>query len=61
MPKGARFIHPRKVHVIVGRADRAARRPTARRVPRAVVRDVTAELHATLQELFDEAQRRVHG
>ena len=60
MPKGARFIHPRKVHVIVGPAITA---PTwgSGRVPRALVRQVTAELHATLQELFDDAQERVHG
>ena len=47
--------------MIIGRADRRPRPATARRVPRAVVRDVTAELHATLQELFDEAQRRAHS
>ena len=55
MPKGARFIHPRKVHVIVGPPIVTPRSPTGR-VPRAVVRDVTAELHATLQRLFDEAE-----
>ena len=58
MPKGSRFIHPRKVHVIVGRPI-AAPISDSGRVPRAVVRDVTAELHTTLQELFDEAERRV--
>jgi hypothetical protein len=30
-------------------------------VPRAVVREVTTDLHTTLQDLFDEAQRRAHG
>ena len=56
LPKGSRFIHPRKVHVIIGPPISAAggRR---RRVPRAVVREVTGELHTTLQDLFDEAQR----
>jgi hypothetical protein len=29
-------------------------------VPRSAVRDVTAELHTTLQRLFDEASLRVH-
>ena len=57
MPKGARFIHPHKVHVIIG-APIEARPSATGRVPRAVVRDVTAELHATLQRLFDEAQAR---
>ena len=56
MPKGARFIHPRKVHVIVGAADHAARRRTAAACRARVVREVTAELHATLQQLFDDAQ-----
>ncbi|MGI9030959.1 MAG: lysophospholipid acyltransferase family protein [Ilumatobacteraceae bacterium] len=57
MPKGSRFIHPRKVHVIVGAP---IVRPTAggRRVPRPLIREVTEELHETLQRLFDEAQRR---
>jgi 1-acyl-sn-glycerol-3-phosphate acyltransferase len=57
MPKGSRFIHPRKVHVIIGPAITAPRSESGR-VPRAVVRDVTAELHTTLQRLFDEAQLR---
>jgi 1-acyl-sn-glycerol-3-phosphate acyltransferase len=60
MPKGSRFIHPRKVHVVIGAPIGSATDPGAR-VPRAVVRDVSAQLHATLQQLFDEAQRRVHG
>ena len=61
MPKGARFIHPHKVHVIVGPAITAPRWEGGGRVPRAAVRDVTAELHATLQKLFDAAQERVYG
>jgi 1-acyl-sn-glycerol-3-phosphate acyltransferase len=55
MPKGARFIHPHKVHVIVGEPIQAPPSGTGR-VPRAVVRDITAELHATLQRLFDAAE-----
>ena len=65
MPKGSRFVHPRKVHVIVGApltATPASPDATTNiRVPRLVVRDVTDELHGTLQRLFDEAQRRVDG
>ncbi len=60
LPKGSRFIHPRKVHVIIGEPI-AAPVGDGTRVPRVVVRDVTARLHTTLQELFDEAQRRAHG
>jgi 1-acyl-sn-glycerol-3-phosphate acyltransferase len=57
MPKGSRFIHPSKVHVIVGPPILP---PVASaRVPRSAVRDVTAELHATLQHLFDDATKRI--
>jgi 1-acyl-sn-glycerol-3-phosphate acyltransferase len=57
MPKGSKFIHPRKVAVVIGAP---IRRPAqdGRRVPRGVIREVTEELHETLQRLFDEAQRR---
>jgi 1-acyl-sn-glycerol-3-phosphate acyltransferase len=60
MPKGSRFIHPRKVHVIVGPPiEHAVMTGGAKRVPREAVHDTTAALHATLQVLFDEAQARV--
>ncbi len=67
MPKGARFVHPRKVHVIIGRPIRPRLSDPAggavpssgrRRVPRDTIKAVSAELHATLQELFDAAQAR---
>jgi 1-acyl-sn-glycerol-3-phosphate acyltransferase len=55
MPRGARFIRPAKVRVVIGPP--IAPPPTAAgaRVPRAAVREVTAELHTTLQRLYDEA------
>lgn len=60
MPKGARFVYPRKVHVVVGEPIQ----PTATvgpngRVPRSAIKAHSERLHATLQELFDEAMRRV--
>jgi 1-acyl-sn-glycerol-3-phosphate acyltransferase len=55
MPKGSKFIHPRKVHVIVGSPITAPRSDSGR-VPRGVVHEVSAELHDTLQVLFDKAQ-----
>jgi 1-acyl-sn-glycerol-3-phosphate acyltransferase len=61
MPKGARFVHPRKVHVIVGAPIMPPAAVAGSRVPRSAIRDVTAELHTTLQHLFDEASARVHG
>lgn len=59
MPKGARFIHPSKVHVIVGAPIAPPPSAAGARVPRSAVRDVTAELHATLQQLFDAASKRL--
>ncbi len=57
MPKGARFIHPSKVRVIVGPPITPPPSVTGARVPRSAIRDVTAELHATLQRLFDDATK----
>ena len=58
MPKGSKFIWPRKVHAIVGPPITPAP-PASGRVSRRAVHDVTAELHAALQQLFDDAQKRV--
>jgi 1-acyl-sn-glycerol-3-phosphate acyltransferase len=57
MPKGAKFIFPRKVHVIVGEPIQP-RSGDANRATRSAVRSTSAELHARLQELFDAAQAR---
>jgi 1-acyl-sn-glycerol-3-phosphate acyltransferase len=58
MPKGARFIRPRKVHVIVG-TPFLPPPSEGRRMPRSVVKQYSADLHAELQRLFDDAQARV--
>ncbi len=58
MPKGARMIRPSKVHVIIGPPIVPPTFVSGSRVPRSAVRDVSAELHATLQRLFDEASAR---
>jgi 1-acyl-sn-glycerol-3-phosphate acyltransferase len=58
MPRHARFVHPRKVHVVIGEPI-VAERLASGRVPRAEVREVTARLHAELQRLFDLAESRV--
>ena len=59
MPKGARFIHPHKVQVIVGEPIEAPPPSESGRVARSSIRRHSDELHATLQRLFDEAQDRV--
>ena len=56
MPKGAWFIRPQKLHVIIGKPIVA---DTGGSSSRSAVRKVTAELHAELQRLFDAAQARV--
>jgi 1-acyl-sn-glycerol-3-phosphate acyltransferase len=58
MPKGARFPRPRRVHVIVGRPIEPPCSETGR-LPRSAVKEHSERLHAELQRLFDEAQRRV--
>lgn len=57
MPKGAKFIKPQKVSVVIGPSLEPieADGPKARR---AAIRQRTAELHEVLQGLFDDAQRR---
>jgi 1-acyl-sn-glycerol-3-phosphate acyltransferase len=59
MPKGARFLHPYKVHVIVGAPIESPPPAESGRVPRSTIRRHSDELHATLQQLFDAAQNRV--
>jgi len=58
MPKGAKFIYPRKVRVIVGQPIYPLIDGNGR-APRSEVKRLTAELHEQLQILFDEAQTRV--
>ena len=57
MPKGAKFIFPRKVRVIVGAPIPAPTGATSKEV-REAVRVTTANLHAALQQMLDEAERR---
>lgn len=59
MPKGARFVFPRKVHVVIGEPIVSSAPGGSGRSSRSAVRDVSGRLHADLQSLFDEAQRRV--
>jgi 1-acyl-sn-glycerol-3-phosphate acyltransferase len=58
MPKGAKWLRPHKVAVVVGEALPAPAAEEGGRVPRRVVAATTTELRRRIQELFDEAQRR---
>ena len=55
MPKGAKFIKPQRVRVVVGEALPAGQSEGSK-ARRLALRARTAELHEVLQDLFDEAQ-----
>ncbi len=58
MPVGSKLIFPRKLVFVVGEPI-APPEKVKGRVPRSVLRELSSELHDTLQVLFDEAQSRV--
>ncbi|HVC71505.1 MAG TPA: lysophospholipid acyltransferase family protein [Acidimicrobiales bacterium] len=57
MPKGAKMVHPVKIHVVVGQALAAPARSERGRVPRTQVHALTERLRDELQALYDEALR----
>ena len=58
MPKGAKFVRPSKLVLIVGDPIPPPAAAEGGRVPRSAVRDVTAKLKVEVQRLFDEAEAR---
>jgi len=58
MPKGAKFIKPGKLILIVGEPLRPPRATEGGRVSRRGVKEQTEELRKVIQDLFDDAQRR---
>jgi 1-acyl-sn-glycerol-3-phosphate acyltransferase len=58
MPKGAKFVRRAKVVLIVGEPLECPPRNDRGRVSRGAVRAQTEALHAVVQDLYDEAQRR---
>jgi 1-acyl-sn-glycerol-3-phosphate acyltransferase len=59
MPKGAKFIRPSKVYVVIGKPIQASTSATSPKEQRDGARQLTVELHVELQRLFDIAQARV--
>ena len=59
MPKKAKFVYPHKVHMIIGEPILPPVTTESGRIPRSAIQQASAELHASLQELFDAAQARV--
>lgn len=56
MPKGAKFLHPSKLVLVIGAPIPPPARTEQGRMPRSAVGALTARLHEELQELFDDAQ-----
>lgn len=61
MPKGAKFIHPTKVHIVVGPPLEPPRPEDGKRTSRRAVHELTEQLHTEIQKLFDQAQATVTG
>lgn len=59
MPKGSKFIYPRKVHVEIGPPIYPPVAPEGGRLPRTIYKEYTERLHGELQRLFDTAMQRV--
>jgi 1-acyl-sn-glycerol-3-phosphate acyltransferase len=58
MPKGAKFIRPVKLRMVVGEPLHPPATEGGARAPRRAVRELTGELKGRLQALFDEAQAK---
>jgi 1-acyl-sn-glycerol-3-phosphate acyltransferase len=58
MPKGAKFLHFTKLVLILGEPIPVPPAGEKGRLPRSAVRDMTEQLQASLQALFDEAQAK---
>jgi len=59
MPKGAKYIRPSKLYVVVGKPIRASTEAATPKEQRDAARQLTVDLHAELQRLYDIAQARV--
>ena len=55
-PKGAKFIRPRRMAIVVGPPLYPPSREPGERVKRSAIRSLTEELHGELQSLFDQAE-----
>jgi 1-acyl-sn-glycerol-3-phosphate acyltransferase len=59
MPKKAKFVYPRKVHIEVGPPIPPPSTAPGERVPRGIYKEYSELLHSELQRLFDLAMERV--
>ena len=58
MPKGATFIKPHKVVLVVGDPIPIPRGDGSGRVPRRLIHELSDQLHTSVQDAFDESRRR---
>lgn len=58
MPRGAKFIFPRKVKIVIGAPIHVEVAENGR-ASRSAIKAMTAQLHAEIQRLYDEAQSKV--
>lgn len=58
MAKGAKYIRPSKLHIEIGKPIQASTDATSPKEQRDAARQLTIDLHAELQRLFDVAQAR---
>ena len=58
MPKGAKFIHPAKIVVVIGEPLDPPAPSEGGRTSRRAVKELTDQLHAEIQKLFDDARAR---
>jgi 1-acyl-sn-glycerol-3-phosphate acyltransferase len=56
MPRGAKFLRPVKIHVVIGPVLRPKPVEEGRRASRGSIHELTQQLHTELQALFDKAQ-----
>jgi 1-acyl-sn-glycerol-3-phosphate acyltransferase len=61
MPKGARFIHPGRVHIVVGAPLEPEVPEDRKRASRRSIHELTERLHTEMQKLFDQAQATSTG
>jgi 1-acyl-sn-glycerol-3-phosphate acyltransferase len=59
MPKGSKMIRPSKLVLVVGEPIAAPMLSDGGRVSRRATKELTDQLHAEIQKLFDDAQARV--
>ncbi len=59
MPKGSKFVYPRKVHVEIGPPIHPPAVEPGQRIPRTAYKESTELLHSEIQRLFDHAMTKV--